>query len=276
MNRLTIITATHQRPQKFKNICLQALLSQTNKQFEWIIINDGQCAETKAIVKAVQASNKLTIQYFETEHQGLIAARNLALDHATAPLISFLDDDNALAPDFVERVLLFFDANPMVSMCNPVRRQRRDVYKEGKRIKTGKVFFKPALDASNIDFIVNDPKAWFDSNGFVHRKNDAVRFNPNVLIMSDYEYMLQLFSYWGLGSLQILEEELILYIQTNDGIIGKSSFKDWLNDMTYIGDNRSQYAIFDAVSSEPWLDEQIDALKQKVQQKQSLPGFPKQ
>lgn len=276
MNRLTIITATHQRPQKFRDICLQALLAQTNKDFEWIVINDGQCIETKAVVEAVQATEELSIQYLETAHQGLIASRNLALEQARGALISFLDDDNALAPNFVERILLFFEKYPSVSMCNPVRRQRRDVYKDGKRVKTGKVFFKPSLDATNTDFITNSQKAWFDSNGFVHRKNDHVRFNPNVLIMSDYEYMLQLFSYWGMGSLQILEEELVLYIQTNDGIIGQSSFKDWLNDMAYIGDNRSTYSIFNTVSAEPWLDEQIDALRKKVQQKEALPGFPKE
>lgn len=269
--QLSIITATHNRPEQFQNICLPSLLAQSNQNFEWIIINDGACAKTKAIIQ--QQQYECSIVYLESNHQGLIPSRNKGLSVASAPLISFLDDDNALAPTFIKEVLSFFEANPSVKMCNPVRKQRRDIYKNGLRTKAGKEFFRPLLDASNTDFVQNNAKAWFDSNGFVHRKNEAVRFNPKTLIMSDYEYLLQCFSLWGLGSLAILPKELILYIQTNHGIIGQSNFKEWLKEFEYIYQNKEAYAIFKTVSPESWLTEEIEALKLKVKQHKKLPGF---
>lgn len=269
--QLSIITATHNRAKQFQEICLPSLLAQSNQNFEWIIINDGACPKTKAIIH--QQQFECSMVYLESSHQGLIKARNKGLSVASAPLISFLDDDNALKPTFIEEVLSFFLENPSIKMCNPIRKQRRDIYKEGIRTKIGKEFFRPALDATNTDFVQNNSKAWFDSNGFVHRKNDLLQFNPNTLIMSDYEYLLQCFSLWGLDALAILPKELILYIQTNHGIIGQSNFAEWLKEFEYIHQNQAAYAIFKTVAPEPWLRQEIEALKLKVAQDQTLPGF---
>lgn len=269
--QLSIITATHNRPEQFQNNCLPSLLAQSNQNFEWIIINDGACSRTKEIIQ--QQQYECSIIYLETTHQGLIHARNKGLSVASTPLISFLDDDNSLKPTFIEDVLHFFEKNPAIKMCNPIRKQRRDIYKNGLCIKTGKEFFRPALDASNIDFVQNNAKAWFDSNGFVHRKNEQIQFNPNTLIMSDYEYLLQCFSLWGLDSLAILPKELIHYVQTNNGIIGQSNFKEWLKEFEFIYQNKKAYNIFNTVSPEPWLVQEIEALKLKVKQNKKLPGF---
>jgi glycosyltransferase involved in cell wall biosynthesis len=269
--QLSIITATHNRAELFQNNCLPSLLAQSNSNFEWIIINDGACPKTKEIIH--QQHYECSIVYLESSHKGLIHARNKGLSVASAPLISFLDDDNALNSTFIEDVLSFFEANPSIKMCNPIRKQRRDVYENGLRTKTGKEFFRPVLEATNTDFVQNNSKAWFDSNGFVHRKNDRIKFNPNTLIMSDYEYLLQCFSLWGLGSLAILPKELILYVQTNHGIIGQSNFKEWLKEFEYIYQNQATYNIFKTVSPDPWLTQEMEALKLKVKQHKKLPGF---
>ncbi|BDS10246.1 glycosyltransferase family 2 protein [Aureispira anguillae] len=271
--QLSVITATHHRAKKLAKHCLPSLLKQTNTQFEWVVINDGACPKTQELVQSYQ--DQLSITYIETTHQGLIAARNLGLDQASSELICFLDDDNSLAPSFIADMVDFFAKHKEISMCTPIRRQRRDSYRDGLRIKTGKEFFRPSLDAIPQDFVQNLPKAWFDSNGFTHRKQEQIRFNPNTLIMSDYEYLLQCFSIWGLHSLAILPKELVLYIQTNEGIIGQSTFSDWLKEFEFIQQNSAQYSIFELVPPEPWLSEQIETIRSKAIANKALPGFAK-
>lgn len=270
---LSIITATHQRPQKLEQLSIPSLLKQTNQQFQWIVINDGACPQTRALIQQYQ--QQLSIHYLEIPHQGLIAARNLGLDQVSSDFITFLDDDNSLAPSFVDDMLAFFAQNPSTPMCIPVRRQRRDIYQEDQCIQKGKEFLRPALDATCKDFVQNSPKAWFDSNGFTHKKQDNLRFNPNTLIMSDYEYLLQCFSLWGEDALTILPKELVLYVQTNQGIIGQSNFYDWLKDFEFIQQHCHLYSIFQLISPEPWLTEQIQTLQTKVANNSPLPGFVK-
>lgn len=71
----------------------------------------------------------------------------------------------------------------------------------------------------------------------------------------------------------VCQEELVDYVQTNEGIIGQSAWEDWWRDLQYIWDNRSQYGIFDTVSPVPWLPEQISEARQKAEAGEALPGF---
>ena len=269
---ISIITATHQRPSLLQEKCLASLLSQTSQEFEWVVVNDGGCPITRQIV--LEAKETLSVQYFEVPHQGLIASRNLALKHAKGEFIAFLDDDNLLHPPFVAEILDYFEQYPAMMMCNPVRRQRRDMYdQDGQLMKKGKEFLKPALDALPADFIKNKPNAWFDSNGFVHRRSEQLSFNPEMLIMSDYEYLLRCFSLFGQEAFGILPKELVLYIQTNQGIIGTSRFSSWLKEFEYLWGHRETYKVFQEISPEPWMMEQIQELREKAYKDEDLPGF---
>jgi glycosyltransferase involved in cell wall biosynthesis len=272
--KLSIITATHRRPDKLRARCLSSIASQTRSDFEWVVINDGSDPETRQVVET--APRDLDVRYIEMPHRGLVASRNLGLDEAKGDLISFLDDDNILHAAFVETMSRHFDAHPEMMMSVPVRRQRRDVYRNGECVRKGKEFLRPSPGATNEDFVKSNRNAWFDSNGFVHRRADAIRFNPNLLVLSDYEYLLQCFSLWGLEALLVYPEELVHYVQTNEGIIGQSTFEDEWREREFIWENRAKYGIFTAVAPEPWLRDQIEEAKARALSGESLPGFPKE
>lgn len=55
MMKLSIITATHKRPKKLKNVCLSSILSQTWKDFEWVVVNDGADQETRELIEGVDS-----------------------------------------------------------------------------------------------------------------------------------------------------------------------------------------------------------------------------
>jgi hypothetical protein len=93
--------------------------------------------------------------------------------------------------------------------------------------------------------------------------------------MSDYEYLLQCYSLWGKGSMAILPEELVLYVQTNEGIIGQSRYKDWVREFEYLWNNRSNYSIFQSFNPENWMPIKIKEFKQKADANVDLPGFPR-
>ncbi len=272
--KISIITATHNRPHQIRNRCLPSILGQSTRDFEWVVINDGGDVETENAVLA--ASANISVKYFSTAHQGLIPSRNLGLDEASGDLVSFLDDDNSFSDTFVAKMLLHFERHPEIMMSVPVRRQRRDVYRNGKRVRKGKEFTRPLPGATNEDFVKGSFNAFFDSNGFVHRRNATVRFNPNLLIMSDHEYLLQCFSLWGLNSLGIWNEELVDYVQSSEGIIGRSSFEDEWQEWDYIWKNRVDYRVFQTVNPEPWLRDHVEKAKAKALAGEELPGFPQQ
>jgi glycosyltransferase involved in cell wall biosynthesis len=267
--KLSIITATHRRPEQFKNICLPSILSQRCQSFEWVIVNDGEDPITRKIVQSVDA--EVSIQYIETPHRGLCASRNLGLEHASGDLVGFLDDDNYLDEAFVSVMLQHFAENPAIAMGMPIQNRRRDVYKNGRLIRRGRDFFGPKPDATNKDLIMGN--ALFDSNGFVHKRNDKLKFNERLLVLADYEYLLRCFSEFGLGSFSLCQRHLVEYVQTNEGIIGKSCFKDWLKEAEYIWEHRSHYQIFSTVRPSGWLPEKIADLRERIFYQETIPRF---
>ena len=156
-------------------------------------------------------------------------------------------------------------------MGMPIQDRRRDVYDKGSLVRKGREFIGPKPEASNEDFVKG--KAMFDSNGFIHKRNKQIRFNVDLLILSDFEYLLQCFSEWGLGSFLLLKEHLVCYIQTSDGIIGQSNWKDWLNDQEYLWENRSRYKIFSILDPGEWMPQTIEETKSKIENNKNLLGF---
>ncbi len=269
MKNLSLVTATHKRPDKLKQVLLPSILAQTKKDFEWVVINDGGDRETKEIITTT--NTLIEIKYLETTHIGLCAARNLGLKNVTGDFVGFIDDDNSIYKNYVEKMMLFFQHNSQISMAMPIQDRRRDIYQDGVLLKCGKNFIAPLPGSSNEDFIQG--RALFDSNGFIHKRNDNLRFNEQILIMSDYEYLLRCFSEFGLGSFLIYNEHLVEYIQTNEGIIGQSNYQQWLDELEYIWNNRAEYKIFSLVEVNLWMPQKIEDLKAKVRNNEKLPGF---
>lgn len=267
--KVSLITATYKRPDKLQQILLPSILSQTQCDFEWILINDGGDRATQNIITSIDSN--IEIQYFNIPHSGLCKARNFGLEKATGELVGFIDDDNSIYANFVEKMILFFQQNPAISMAMPIQDRRRDVYHDGILVKRGRDFISPLPSSTDEDFLTG--KALFDSNGFIHKRNKHLRFNEKLLILSDYEYLLRCFSEFGLNSFLIYNEHLVEYIQTNEGIIGKSSYQQWLNETEYIWHNRAEYKIFSAIDPALWMLEKMEYLKIKIKNQEKIPGF---
>ncbi|NMA23548.1 MAG: glycosyltransferase family 2 protein [Spirochaetales bacterium] len=82
---------------------LDSLLSQTHKDFEVIIVNDGSVDNTEGVVKRYSAQG-LEINYVYQDNAGVAAARNKGLDLATGEYVCFLDADDYYDSMFIEKM----------------------------------------------------------------------------------------------------------------------------------------------------------------------------
>ena len=84
--------------------CLDSLVSQTCKEFEVILVDDGS---TDCSVKLcdLYCSVYSNFRYFYQSNEGPSAARNTGLKHVTGEFISFIDSDDYVANDYVETIL---------------------------------------------------------------------------------------------------------------------------------------------------------------------------
>ena len=102
--RLTYFTPTYNREKLLPNL-YSSLLRQTDKNFIWLIIDDGSKDETEALVSLWQKENKIQIEYIKKEkgnkavililddlHDSIESSENISWHYDTD--FEFLNDDS--------------------------------------------------------------------------------------------------------------------------------------------------------------------------------------
>ncbi|MCL7746066.1 glycosyltransferase family 2 protein [Halalkalibacter alkaliphilus] len=107
MKRLTVFTPTFNRAYCLHN-CYESLKSQTNKEFIWLIVDDGSTDNTEELVNSWIEEGIIGIQYHWQENQGMHGAHNTAYEHIDTELNVCIDSDDFMPADAVEKILTFW------------------------------------------------------------------------------------------------------------------------------------------------------------------------
>ena len=92
---LTIFTPTFNRAHTLVRL-YEGLLKQTEKVFEWLIVDDGSTDGTKNLVEGFIQERKLNIRYFYQENQGKHIAINKGVSEARGNYFLTIDSDDYL------------------------------------------------------------------------------------------------------------------------------------------------------------------------------------
>ncbi len=89
---------------KYVGKCLDTLLSQTLKELEIVVVNDGSSDNTDQILSDYANKHKDKIKYISIENGGVSNARNIALENSTGEYITFCDCDDYVELDMCEEL----------------------------------------------------------------------------------------------------------------------------------------------------------------------------
>jgi len=115
--KFSIIICTYNR-EKLLPLALDSILTQTLDpgSFELILIDNNSSDSTPEIFSVFCSKNKhINTAYFTESKQGLSHARNRGIAEARGDIITFMDDDALLAPDFCGQCVDFFSEHPEVN-----------------------------------------------------------------------------------------------------------------------------------------------------------------
>ena len=102
MAKVSMIVPVYQ-VEKYISQCIESVLNQTFQDFELILVDDGSKDHSGEICDTY-ADRDDRIMVIHTDNRGAAAARNAGLDHASGRYITFLDGDDYLAENMIERL----------------------------------------------------------------------------------------------------------------------------------------------------------------------------
>ena len=109
--KISVFTPTYNRGYCLDRL-FNSLKSQTDMDFEWIIIDDGSTDNTKEIVEHFISDSRFRIIYFWKENGGRHTAFNKAVELCNSDFIISIDSDDELLPTAIEEIRKTWEAIP--------------------------------------------------------------------------------------------------------------------------------------------------------------------
>ncbi|MGA1980112.1 MAG: glycosyltransferase [Sedimentisphaerales bacterium] len=103
---VSVCIPTYNRKNYLKET-LQSVFAQTYRDCEIIVLDDGSTDGTKEMIKNIGCP----VRYYWVNHIGQYAARNKLIELAQGEYITFVDSDDLLFPDAVERLIKVIEAH---------------------------------------------------------------------------------------------------------------------------------------------------------------------
>lgn len=191
--------------EKYIDRCLNCVCSQSYRDLEIILVNDGS-TDTSHAICVKHAKNDARIKIIDKKNGGPGDARNAALAVASGEYIQFVDADDILLHDATEKLVHAMDTNDMViahyNLCIQNNKVDKGLIKEDAAMEReaflaalvrypgsffysalwNKLYSRALIEKYNLRF--HQRLAWgedFEFNMKYYDKLQRVRFIPNVV-----------------------------------------------------------------------------------------------
>ena len=217
---VSVIIPTHNRANLIER-AINSVLSQTYKNIELIVVNDGSTDQTEKIILEKYPS----IRYFNQENQGVSAARNVGVKNSTGNYIAFLDSDDEWLPEKIKKQMEKILNSTERWVHGEERWIRRGVRVNPKKIhqKSGGDIFLAALNLCLISpSTVLMEKKLFDEFG---------GFDPEFIVCEDFDLWLRILTK---NPIAFIEDEMIIkYGGHEDQLSARYKAMDYFRILTY-------------------------------------------
>lgn len=168
---------------------IASVLTQDFDDFELIVVDDGSSDNTADVVEAVKDGRLKCIRL--PVSAGANAARNRGIEAATAPLISFLDSDDAFLPNKLGFIVLTFRERPEIEMLLD-----SFIKRYGADLKRPEVECRNPLIETNDEIVeaLFTRRIWKATSGISVRRETALRagmFDEALSRGQDFDFILR-------------------------------------------------------------------------------------
>lgn len=144
---ITVFTPTYNRKNTLGKL-YDSLVTQTNQNFEWLIVDDGSTDGTEFLISNFIRENKILIRYYKQVNGGKHRAINKGVELAKGFLFFIVDSDDWLPNDSIETIFNYYNEIKNDKEFCGISGYR--AYPNGKKIGCEQDF--GILDANSLEF----------------------------------------------------------------------------------------------------------------------------
>ncbi|WP_455369633.1 glycosyltransferase family 2 protein, partial [[Eubacterium] cellulosolvens] len=165
---------------------IKSVLSQTYKDYELIIIDDGSEDNLKEIIHPYFSKK---VRYYKIPHSGVSIARNEGIKYAKGDLLAYLDSDNSWYPEFLS---VMYDS--IIKNEAEAAYCRYNVY---RRYPLNQKIYLHHLGGEEFNYTKLLDANYIDLNAFIHTRKiieDVGVFDTKLKRFVDWDLILRITS----------------------------------------------------------------------------------
>lgn len=190
MELISVVITTHNRDEELKR-AIESVLNQTYKHIELIVIDDNPSSSTQKIVFEF----KEVLNYYISHENGLSSSRNKGIELSNGEFIVFLDDDDVLKDDSIEK-----RRNLFLELDDEIKNQTAIIYSGCSILLTNEkriTYNSPNIKGCMFKSLSNGLIKTIPSTFFINKRiliENEIKFDENFTSFVDHEFFLQLAS----------------------------------------------------------------------------------
>ena len=218
MNSLVSIIVPVYNCEKYIGTCIESIVTQSYKNIEVIIIDDGSIDNTYKIIKEY-INNDKRIKYFTQENSGPSVARNRGIEKANGEYLIFIDSDDFIEKIYVEKLVNEIQSNGLdIACCGYIDKSKYGVVKLNDFWINKDILNKQEF----LGCVCNGVGGVLWSKIF--RKDiiieNKIRMNPKIFMSEDLIFILEYCKY--INKVGVINEYLYHYNRLNDNSISSN------------------------------------------------------
>ena len=208
---VAIITRTKNRNVLLRRAA-QSVSAQTYDNYIWVVVNDGgDEAAVRRVIEESTVDRRKSVLVSNAESLGMEAASNLGIRNCTSDYVLIHDDDDSLAPEFLERTVAFLEGHQGVRYGGVITKSLY-VSEEIQGERVIEYERRPYQDwVRNVHLAEMFRGNFFAPIAFIYRRavwDDIGGYNETLPVLGDWYFNLEFLMRENIG---IIHEPLAYY-----------------------------------------------------------------
>ena len=221
MNLVSIIIPVY-NTEKYIDRCLESVLAQTHSKLEILLVDDGSSDSSGAICDSYAKKDE-RVRVFHLQNGGVSSARNYGIEKASGEYIIFVDSDDWLEADAVERMVERISADGVDLSVFSLTFEYvgfSDKLKIYSAVYTPYEYFTDS--EQNIAYICSPCNKIYRAQIML---DNNIRFTPGIKYGEDFTFNVNYLGYTN--KLSLHDESYYHYDCTRDGSGVKRLYEDY-------------------------------------------------
>lgn len=213
--------------EKYLEKCLESVINQTYKKIEVILIDDGSKDNSGKICDEYAQKDKRII-VIHKNNEGVSKARNVGIECAKGTYITFVDSDDFIHKDYIEKLYeLCKHNNADLSICGT-----KDILENEKVVKKSRKYKKNLDKEDGMKELLNEKYYTCVIWAKMYKKElfKNIRFNEKTKIAEDLEVLYKVLDKCKKISINTFENLYYYRIRDDSATVNKYN-SDWENEI---------------------------------------------